>query len=274
MEFEASGVGGVHPSDNFALNIKSRYGLGREVEMAVRNKNYPAHIQAILTQGQSGNPKHVARQANSSEVLITKRKDLLPSELPPPSYFPMDGGDSEEEFSDYDEDEDEDESGLSEGPIYHGQAMPTAALQAWPARGPDLVSEDEDSMEEDESESELSEDGDESPDMLAHARAVNPEAVRRAEREYDDSLTEKFTEVIPAGSSAATAGGGSGFNSPATPEKNADVSPTQAGAIRSVEEKTTQPQRGILKRTRAGGDWKGARPARASKSPKLEKSVV
>lgn len=275
VEFEASGVGGVHPSDNFALNVKSRYSLGHGVDMAVRSKKYPAHIQAIITQGQSGlSSKPIRKQINSSEILVTKRKDLPPSELPPPSYFPLDGGDSEEEFSDSDQDDDDDESGLSESPIYHGQAMPTAALQAWPSRGLEAVSDQDDSMDEGESESEASEEGDASPDMLAHARAVNPEAVRLAEREYDATLAERFADAIPAGSSAATAGGGSGFNSPATPEKNADGASTEAGAIRSVEEKITQPQRGILKRTRAGGDWKGARPGRESKSPRLEKPAV
>lgn len=52
-------------------------------------------------------------------------------------------------------------------------------------------------------------------DFLAAARQVDPETIRVKEREYDAEVAERLAEEIPAGSSAATAGGGSGFNSPA-----------------------------------------------------------
>jgi len=51
-------------------------------------------------------------------------------------------------------------------------------------------------------------------DFLAHARRVDPELIGKAERQYDAEMAERLAEEIPAGSSAATAGGGSGWGSP------------------------------------------------------------
>ena len=53
-----------------------------------------------------------------------------------------------------------------------------------------------------------------SVDFLAEARELDPEFVRAREREYAADMAERLAEEIPAGSSAATAGGGSGYNSP------------------------------------------------------------
>ena len=83
----------------------------------------------------------------------------------------------------------------------------------------DKSSEDEAPMEEDEDEDEDDESEDNSDDevdFLAAARALDPEAIREKEREYDANMAERLAEEIPAGSSAATAGGGSGFASPAS----------------------------------------------------------
>jgi hypothetical protein len=64
------------------------------------------------------------------------------------------------------------------------------------------------------SESDYEDSDDGSVDLLATARQQDPTAVRASEREYDAALADRLAEEIPAGSSAATAGGGSGFNSP------------------------------------------------------------
>ena len=53
-----------------------------------------------------------------------------------------------------------------------------------------------------------------SVDFLAEARELDPESVRERERDYAADVADRLAEEIPAGSSAATAGGGSGFNSP------------------------------------------------------------
>ena len=272
IDLEASGVGGVHPSDNFALSVKSRHNLASTTDPSTRAKNYPPHIRAILAQDASSQSSKESRnKIASGEILASKRKDLPPSELPPPSYFPMSSPKEEDDFTDSDEEDDED---LSDEPMYNDRPLPSNAPQKF-----QWTMNDEDNSEDDGSESDIedlsdSDDGDESPDMLAHARKMNPELIRLAEREYDATLAERLAKEIPAGSSAATAGGGSGFNSPATPEDmDVDGSPARDGAAR-VEAKVQQPARGILKRQRTTGDAASARQARSSKSPKLDKTAA
>jgi Frequency clock protein len=55
----------------------------------------------------------------------------------------------------------------------------------------------------------------ESIDLLATARSVDQHSIRRRDREFDATIADRLAEIIPAGSSAATADGGSGFASPA-----------------------------------------------------------
>merc|ERR1711939_971977 len=71
---------------------------------------------------------------------------------------------------------------------------------------------DDDSFDDNDSDAESNS----SLDLLAAARELDPEAVHAKECEYDAHMAERLAEEIPAGSSAATAGGGSGFASPAS----------------------------------------------------------
>ena len=68
-----------------------------------------------------------------------------------------------------------------------------------------------------------------SVDFLAEARELDPEFVREREREYAADMAERLAEEIPAGSSAATAGGGSGYNSPKVKRPN-NTSGSNAGS--------------------------------------------
>ncbi|EME81453.1 uncharacterized protein MYCFIDRAFT_211847 [Pseudocercospora fijiensis CIRAD86] len=97
---------------------------------------------------------------------------------------------------------------MSVTPASPGEFPPATAPQ--PVQLHYASSEDEDEDEDDGYES--SDDG--SLDLLAAAREIDPDAVREQEREYDANMAERLAEEIPAGSSAATAGGGSGFASP------------------------------------------------------------
>lgn len=89
--------------------------------------------------------------------------------------------------------------------------------------------------------------------------------IRASERGHDSKMAGRLTEEIPAGSSAATAGGGSGFNSPDSVSVGDDVEgqkgPSTAGGS------------GVVSRTRS---LKRARTSESlaalqhGKAPKLD----
>jgi hypothetical protein len=92
------------------------------------------------------------------------------------------------------------------GPTYAVNAGYEHLLPSPPSKS---SSEESESDDEDEDDSD-----DESVDFLATARKLDPKSVLASEREYDAAVYERLAEDIPAGSSAATAGGGSGFVTP------------------------------------------------------------
>jgi hypothetical protein len=217
LEFEASGLGGVHPTDNFSINVRSRqkvhYNTVPSAAALHRNKMYPSHIRNLLADKRSRDmeyPRHSRNRRFSAEVISSKHKDLPASALPPASFYPsFDSPDSDDdEYDDSDAD-----SETSNNPLEANRVLqPTAPhLMNWPT----LSSASNSSSEESEEEDDDDDDEDEgSIDMLVHARQAAPAVIRAQEREYDGNIADRLAEEIPAGSSAATAGGGSGFNSP------------------------------------------------------------
>lgn len=209
IPLEVTGMGGIYPADNFAIAVESRHARVDQAEaptVSVRtaSKNVPERFAKIF---EEGNPHRKVRGAVNQQVLKVKHIAHPPSELPPAlSFMP---------FDDDDEDSD-DESGagdeMSLSPPSPGAFPPSAAPQT--IEMPDAESDDSDAdMEDASDDSDAGSDG--SLDLLAAARKVDPEAIREKEREYDAEMAERLAEEIPAGSSAATAGGGSGFASPA-----------------------------------------------------------
>ena len=205
IELEVTGIGGVWPADNFAISVESRH--ARVEQQSAPNVNaqkvLPPRLSHVL-------PKSAATSNTGAslhkQIVASKLHKLPPSELPPAlSFF---GDDSVgDEDSDIDEDADEE----SDAPDSPNEFPPSAAPQ--PVGIPYSLSDDEDEESDDE-ESEDESDGE--VDFLAAARALDPEAVREKEREYEANMAERLAEEITAGSSAATAGGGSGFASPAS----------------------------------------------------------
>jgi hypothetical protein len=235
IEFEASGLGGVHPDDNFSIKVRRSQTQTAPSSSARaqrhRSNRYPPKIlealkeQPLLDGEQPRNQPNVIR----TELVSVHRRFLPSSTLPPPSYMPFGSPSSCPDDSD-------DDSDVSSGPPYsesdeEEQEDPAAQLQllniAAPTRvGPTYAvnagyehmhpsplskssSEGSESDDEDEDDSD-----DESVDFLATARKLDPTSVLASEREYDAAAAERLAEDIPAGSSAATAGGGSGFVTP------------------------------------------------------------
>jgi hypothetical protein len=210
MDLEVTGIGGVWPSDNFAINVQSRYARVNKGEVSdastnTTSKSVPPRFAKILHNSDS---KADTRTLVHSTITSLKHEQLPPSVLPPAvTYMDM------EEAMEDDESDGEDDGSIA--PESPGAFPPSAAPQ--PVDIP-YLSSDEDEEEEDSS-SEIDDDdnsSDDSLDLLAAAREVDPDAIREKEREYDANMAERLAEEIPAGSSAATAGGGSGFASPAS----------------------------------------------------------
>jgi hypothetical protein len=212
MEFEASGIGGVQPDDNFSISVRrsqSQMAPGAHLASRRRSSLYPKRIAEALGQsaflnGRASSPKQ--QSVIKEEILSASRKSLPTSTLPPASFLPFDSTSSGDVDSDL-------ESTVSSNPSSTSSSEKMAATTLQPLNLSPTRREEESSSSEEESDNE-SDNG--SIDLLATARKMDPRTILASEREYDAVLAERLAEEIPAGSSAATAGGGSGFNSPAS----------------------------------------------------------
>ncbi|KAK3724352.1 hypothetical protein LTR37_000976 [Vermiconidia calcicola] len=208
IELEVTGIGGVWHADNFAISVDSRHTRIDQTETFERSArmqrtSLPPSLAKIL-HGAEDKPK--VRAAVHKQILGSSVQDLPPSELPPALSFMPDDDSMCDDGSDADE-------YTTEASGSPGDFPPAAAPQ--PVELPYAPAEDTDEeYEESEDDEDVESDGE--VDFLAAAREIDPEAVRRREREYDAIMAERLAEEIPTGSSAATAGGGSGFVSPAS----------------------------------------------------------
>ncbi|CAA9957326.1 Frequency clock protein [Pyrenophora teres f. maculata] len=210
MNFEASGLGGVQPEDNFSIHVRRSQVSKAPSHITTRRRSslYPKAIQDALYShpeaSETTSPRESPQPVFQQKILSANRKSLPSSALPPASFLPFDSCSS----GDVDSDLESNASDASSEPDDDSSETPATAMQILNIApgGPE---------ESEESESDYEESDDGSVDLLATARQQDPTAVRASEREYDAALADRLAEEIPAGSSAATAGGGSGFNSPA-----------------------------------------------------------
>jgi len=201
IDLEASGIGGIYPSDNFSVNVKTeRKRNHAAIAQSGQQKPYSARIAGLLKENKQ---KAILFE---DDVVSTFHQELPPSELPPASCF-MD-------IDEYDDDESEFEDYQSIMPdLDRVHDVPATAPQTIDM--PYLSSDDSDDDDDEEGHKDDDAASDGSLDLLATARELDPQSIQAREREYDAHMAERLAEEIPAGSSAATAGGGSGFASPA-----------------------------------------------------------
>jgi hypothetical protein len=178
IDLEASGIGGVEPADNFAINVRSRQRKGDTMETLSssakqRSKPYPLQIRnALLSRSRNnsaagkgtttttasipstrklGNTKSIVQR----EIIRSKRTDMPASVLPAAVYFHYSS--DEDEDDDINSDEDQDTSDTDE--------VPKSALQQmdWPAgvvSKPSSGSEFEDENDEDDEDDDDDDDND------------------------------------------------------------------------------------------------------------------
>jgi hypothetical protein len=211
MEFEASGLGGVQPEDNFAIKVRRSQACG-EPSSAARTKSkrprlYPKKILDALDQRESPEERHAQSGSIITDAIIsTSRKQLPNSELPPASYLPFDSASSGDVDSDLDSD-------VSSNP---SASSSSAALPAETHHVLDIspLHPSQYGTRQGVFPSEDVSDSSESINLLGPTPRVDITADISGDADYDAEFAERFTKDIPAGSSAATTGGGSGFNSP------------------------------------------------------------
>ncbi|KAL1597227.1 hypothetical protein SLS60_008809 [Paraconiothyrium brasiliense] len=234
VDFEASGLGGVHPEDNFSIRVRrSQQQTAPATATAARRKSqqhYSKKIQDALNQRSSpeagaSSPKQ--KRVIKEQILSASRQTLPNSTLPPASFLPFDSTSSGDVDSDLESNVSSNPSTTSSSEENAGPATALHLLNISPMRRESLIASEESSSGDEGDES--SNDG--SIDLLATARRMDPHTIIASEREYDAALADRLADDIPAGSSAATAGGGSGFNSPAD------------GIIAALNEEAEQPGR-------------------------------
>ena len=212
---EVSGLGNVQPQDNFVIHVQvqhvKRSGLSSPPAIPRVHFREPVRhtplrkldvLRGLHLPSADRSSPQVAAKCISAATTI-----LPPSTLPDPSYISL-------PFSSDNDDEDEDYSQTSEDEVLR-KCSPMSSLaeaDAYQAgHGFPLASSDGSSQESSYiSTSEGSDDS--SIDLLAHARVLDPDTIAAQEQEFDSNVG-LFLAELPAGSSAATAGGGSGFGS-------------------------------------------------------------
>lgn len=242
-EFAVSGLGGVYPDDHFAITVQRRHAPSSPNASTTKTHTIPNRLFNSI--------KQEPLRCHSS-VISTKRASLLPSELPPPCYDV--NSDSESDSGNDSDSSSQSGTGpapsttdlprlatLSTFGAQHDQnkrrrlntsrqassTSSTSTISSSHRAHANRTSRINYSPSASSSSSSSSSGGSQAEshrrgapsmsegiDFLAHARRVDPELIGRAERQYDAEMAERLAEEIPAGSSAATAGGGSGWGSP------------------------------------------------------------
>jgi len=224
MAFDASGLGGTQPADHFAVTVETRR---TKLDSATRLK-----LSKFSTRGPHTRKfQHTIPRASlnlfrgleqediasnlpppqvlpvKTEVVSTRFHELEPSELPAPTGY------YEESSSSYEDSEySSSYSGISHlrraGSGRH--MLSTPVFRTFVAQ--DQRISDEDFDMDDEEEDDDDSEGGTSIDMLAQAREMDPETVKAREQEFE-KVDRRLLEEVPAGSSAATVDGGSGYSS-------------------------------------------------------------
>lgn len=223
--FEASGLGGVQPQDNFCVEVKVQHGGSRssnhhdgdEISFSIESPPQALRQSTFLPefielQRMEASGTRMTRSPIFKPKILSYTMTPLPnSDLPEPSYislpFSSDNDEDNEGSSEISESNEKPKAPRSDmsDDLESGLGKPSIPLGTLFGMTDDSSVEDWDLT--------LSDDSDDSSiDILAHARVLDPETVAAREREYDNNMGMPLADV-PAGSSAATAGGGSGLPS-------------------------------------------------------------
>ena len=223
--FEASGLGGVQPQDNFAIHVQIQHGENKRGSTTSGFSKPRGRVHRVLHR--VPRQKDIMSEFNpppstkitgrmvETKIISVRTTMLPPSTLPDPSYVYFPSSDNED-----DEDEENNHnyqhqhaSNQTEDEI-QSESLPISSWQNEVSDdGADfLFARPEDGSDGTPIGTSPERSDDSSIDLLAHARVLDPDTIAAREREFDSNEGQPLAEVH-AGSSAATAGGGSGFDS-------------------------------------------------------------
>jgi hypothetical protein len=217
IALEASGIGGVRPHDNFAIQVQVRrvargegFGIGR-TSFSTMSQSNPPSLRRRFGQslGSLARPHRI-----KSEILSTRKRNLPPSSLPPPSYIFIPSSSSN---SDDSEIEPLPQESASHEPHPSPSLVSPIARVAPPllhksstgssiARAPPSLLRRDSTDSAREASPCVSDDS--SIDMLAHAREIDPDSVAAREREFElgTVFDQPASEHVSTESLVATAG--------------------------------------------------------------------
>lgn len=241
MDLEASGIGGIQPEDNFVVEVRVQHGNKkiarqesasksmRPIQKVIHNIRRASINAFINTNNMTLNQE--AGQPVQAKLISAVKTDMAPSALPPPSYICLPFS-SSSGSSDEDEGEEASEAGEissadqvhhidnrrddSPDHHHHHHRDSVTAVMREHQHQQSRYSSPTTPSDENRSDNDASDDDDESSssiDLLAHARGLDPETIAAREREFESNTGSSFDLAlaeVPAGSSAATNGGGSG----------------------------------------------------------------
>ncbi|KAG8529163.1 uncharacterized protein KY384_005798 [Bacidia gigantensis] len=196
LAMEASGLGGVHPDDNFIVKVQTRRGIGQsfphKLASVSARREYVHRVTRTIPKTTIDTfregleiPRSQAPVVNS-EIVSAVKTDIAPSTLPPPSYVHLPFTSSSSSDDD-DEDEDDDDSSEDEGidvSMRQSQLENAYHCSPRPAAAPITPRSDTEAKEA----ASDSDSDDSSIDLLAHARLQDPEAVRAREMEFEGDV--------------------------------------------------------------------------------------
>ncbi|KAI9797833.1 MAG: hypothetical protein M1835_006355 [Candelina submexicana] len=234
--FEASGIGGVQPKDNFLVDVRICHAIiarSSSSPIHCQSANYRAALRRIQTHSNKGSkyspgcvasdhlqrtpemgsdhskalklshPLHAPADVIKHEIISANRTALPPSQLPAPSYayFPASSsGEGDSMASD-----DDDGTAASADPrLRMTYSAPKLVFPAPPFASIEKSLPSDGGVTDSESDASM--------DLLAAARALDPDAIAAYEREFDGNMGSSYTEEPYVASSAATVGAGSRFS--------------------------------------------------------------
>lgn len=214
ITMEASGVGNIHPEDNFMVKVQVRHGRKRHESRAQSPFSGPrSQIRRLLHSIPRGSAntfreaKDIPRSQPDpgpikSEIISTNKTHMPPSALPPPSNLIHPFSSSESGDGD-DEDEDPSVNCYSEKPRAFVKSSVEGLVDPRPANFFFGSSSGESKDSSYVSTSFGSDDDDSSIDFLANARVLDPDTIAAQEREFEINAVQ---QTVRAGSVAATLG--------------------------------------------------------------------